>query len=129
MSSALPSSPNASCDLDASGKLDAENKKDTEKGSFGYSLRRAQLILSGTDVLNSDKILRRSRIFDDPNLQEAGTIKDVLDDDSPYPEVRSAVANTDDPSISVSTLRSWVLGKHYFFLHHSQILCLKHFVF
>lgn len=68
MSSALPSSPNASCDLDASGKLDVENKKGTEKGSFGYSLRRAQLILSGTDVLNSDETLRRSRIFDDPNL-------------------------------------------------------------
>ncbi|KAK0442537.1 oligopeptide transporter [Desarmillaria tabescens] len=31
-------------------------------------------------------------------------------DDSPYPEVRSAVANTDDPSIPASTLRSWVLG-------------------
>ncbi|KAF5313858.1 hypothetical protein D9619_013099 [Psilocybe cf. subviscida] len=34
----------------------------------------------------------------------------VVDDDSPYPEVRSAVANTDDPSIPVSTLRSWVIG-------------------
>ena len=32
------------------------------------------------------------------------------EDDSPYPEVRSAVANTDDPTIPVSTLRSWVLG-------------------
>ena len=33
-----------------------------------------------------------------------------FDDDSPYPEVRSAVANTDDPSIPVMTLRVWVLG-------------------
>ena len=32
------------------------------------------------------------------------------DDDSPYPEVRSAVANTDDPTIPVNTLRAWVLG-------------------
>lgn len=32
------------------------------------------------------------------------------EDDSPYPEVRSAVANTDDPDIPVSTIRSWVLG-------------------
>jgi len=31
-------------------------------------------------------------------------------DDSPYPEVRSAVANTDDPDIPVSTIRAWVLG-------------------
>lgn len=33
-----------------------------------------------------------------------------LEDDSPYPEVRSAVANTDDPDIPVSTIRSWTLG-------------------
>ncbi|KAH6904577.1 small oligopeptide transporter [Coprinopsis sp. MPI-PUGE-AT-0042] len=35
---------------------------------------------------------------------------DNLEDDSPYPEVRSAVANTDDPDMPASTLRSWVLG-------------------
>ena len=33
-----------------------------------------------------------------------------VEDDSPYPEVRSAVANTDDPSIPASTLRAWILG-------------------
>lgn len=32
------------------------------------------------------------------------------EEDSPYPEVRSAVANFDDPSMPVSTLRAWVLG-------------------
>lgn len=32
------------------------------------------------------------------------------EDDSPYPEVRSAVANTDDPLMPVNTLRAWLLG-------------------
>ena len=32
------------------------------------------------------------------------------EDDSPYPEVRSAVANYDDQSMPVNTLRAWVLG-------------------
>ncbi|EGO23107.1 hypothetical protein SERLADRAFT_371352 [Serpula lacrymans var. lacrymans S7.9] len=32
------------------------------------------------------------------------------EDDSPYPEVRSAVANTDDPDIPVSSIRTWVMG-------------------
>ena len=32
------------------------------------------------------------------------------EDDSPYPEVRSAVANFDDPSMPVNTLRAWFLG-------------------
>ena len=37
-------------------------------------------------------------------------IAGVLEDDSPYPEVRSAVANTDDVTLPVGTMRSWVLG-------------------
>ncbi|CAL1707442.1 unnamed protein product [Somion occarium] len=45
--------------------------------------------------------------FDDPNIDEDAII---LEDDSPYPEVRSAVANTDDPDIPVNSLRAWVIG-------------------
>jgi hypothetical protein len=33
-----------------------------------------------------------------------------LENDSPYPEVRSAVANYDDTSMPVSTLRAWTIG-------------------
>lgn len=49
-----------------------------------------------------------SAAFDDPNLDPSHGPE--FDDESPYPEVRSAVANTDDPSIHVTTLRTWVLG-------------------
>ncbi|EMD31506.1 hypothetical protein CERSUDRAFT_119725 [Gelatoporia subvermispora B] len=45
--------------------------------------------------------------FDDPNIDKDAI---VFEDDSPYPEVRSAVANTDDPTMPVSSLRVWVLG-------------------
>ncbi|KAG6809466.1 hypothetical protein H0H92_016122 [Tricholoma furcatifolium] len=45
--------------------------------------------------------------FEDPNLDKEHL---VLEDDSPYPEVRSAVANTDDPDMPVATVRSWVIG-------------------
>ena len=34
----------------------------------------------------------------------------MLEDESPYPEVRSAVANTDDPKMPSSTIRAWVVG-------------------
>ncbi|OBZ67243.1 Sexual differentiation process protein isp4 [Grifola frondosa] len=45
--------------------------------------------------------------FDDPNIDKDAVL---FEDDSPYPEVRSAVANTDDPLMPVSSLRVWVLG-------------------
>ncbi|RPD65159.1 small oligopeptide transporter [Lentinus tigrinus ALCF2SS1-7] len=45
--------------------------------------------------------------FFDPNYDTEIT---WLEDDSPYPEVRSAVANYDDPSMPVSTIRAWTLG-------------------
>ena len=34
----------------------------------------------------------------------------LTEDDSPYPEVRSAVANTDDITIPCGTFRAWTMG-------------------
>lgn len=46
-------------------------------------------------------------LVDDPNFDPAAV---VPKNESPYPEVRCAVANTDDPTMPVSTLRAWVIG-------------------
>ena len=46
--------------------------------------------------------------FDDHNLDVSHL--ESLEDDSPYPEVRSAVANTDDPDMPVNTFRAWFIG-------------------
>jgi OPT family small oligopeptide transporter len=46
--------------------------------------------------------------FDDPNLDKEHFVG--FDDESPYPEVRSAVANTDEFDMPVSTVRTWVIG-------------------
>jgi len=56
--------------------------------------------------------------FDDPNIDKTNAILGLLEDDSPYPEVRSAVANIDDMAIPVSTIRSWVMGMIF---KHSHI--------
>ncbi|RDX46406.1 small oligopeptide transporter [Lentinus brumalis] len=45
--------------------------------------------------------------FFDPNYDTEIT---WLEDDSPYPEVRSAVANYDETSMPVATFRAWTLG-------------------
>jgi hypothetical protein len=46
--------------------------------------------------------------FTDLNLDR--TNLGDLEEDSPYPEVRSAVANIDDPDMPCNTIRVWILG-------------------
>ncbi|KIP02879.1 hypothetical protein PHLGIDRAFT_130482 [Phlebiopsis gigantea 11061_1 CR5-6] len=46
-------------------------------------------------------------MYGDPNIDLDA---EYLEDESPYPEVRSAVANTDDPDMPAGTLRAWMLG-------------------
>ncbi|KAN0078370.1 OPT oligopeptide transporter domain containing protein [Tylopilus felleus] len=60
--------------------------------------------------LKEHEVLANIADFDDPNIDIENAVVGVLEDDSPYPEVRSAVSNTDDQSIPTSTLRAWVLG-------------------
>jgi hypothetical protein len=45
--------------------------------------------------------------YDDPNFDPTATL---LLDESPYVEVRAAVANTDDPKMPSSTFRAWAIG-------------------
>jgi hypothetical protein len=45
--------------------------------------------------------------YDDPNFDPTATL---LQDESPYIEVRAAVANTDDPRMPSSTFRAWIIG-------------------
>jgi len=79
-----------------------------------YILQDAEKALDSqtpSDSPRTDSIMsnRGSEMYDifDPNIDnEIG----FLEGDSPYPEVRSAVANFDDPTMPVSTLRAWILG-------------------
>ncbi|EJD46182.1 oligopeptide transporter [Auricularia subglabra TFB-10046 SS5] len=50
--------------------------------------------------------------FNDPNLEAclAEPEAEIEEEDSPYPEVRCAVANTDDMTMPASTLRAWAIG-------------------
>ena len=45
--------------------------------------------------------------YDDPNFDPTATL---LQDESPYVEVRAAVTNTDDPRMPSSTFRAWAIG-------------------
>jgi len=45
--------------------------------------------------------------YDDPNINFTAF---VIEDESPYAEVQSAVTNTDDPTMLLSTFRTWVVS-------------------
>ena len=64
--------------------------------------------------------------FDDPNIDKTNAIPGLLEDDSPYPEVRSAVANIDDTTIPVSTIRSWVMGALFKHSHVRETTITTH---
>ncbi|KDR73127.1 hypothetical protein GALMADRAFT_100686 [Galerina marginata CBS 339.88] len=70
--------------------------KDAEKSLENHADSTSTYSGRGSGILS---------IFD-PNYDS----NSVLEDDSPYPEVRSAVANFDDPDMPASTIRAWVLG-------------------
>ncbi|OBZ77977.1 Sexual differentiation process protein isp4 [Grifola frondosa] len=77
-----------------------------DSSSFGYEKSIRTNPDYDTQSFSSQRLSPLPDFFD-PNYDTDAT---WLEDDSPYPEVRSAVANVDDPFMPVSTLRSWVLG-------------------
>ncbi|TFY70229.1 hypothetical protein EVG20_g2771 [Dentipellis fragilis] len=86
-----------------------------DSGIYDYSLRNAEKSsengFSNSTVrpvsLQEPPAISSAPEFFDPNLDFSDT---GLEDDSPYPEVRAAVANFDDPSMPVSTIRAWMIG-------------------
>ncbi|KAF8908210.1 oligopeptide transporter [Gymnopilus junonius] len=88
---------------------------------LGYALRDAEKSLENhADDTSSTYSGRGSGILSDfdPNYDSNSVLGTFLysrkssstEDDSPYPEVRSAVANFDDPDMPASTIRAWILG-------------------
>lgn len=79
---------------------DTVNSRKTDPLFDQQLLRRAIMALNETDLDAS----KAHALVEELKLQAA------LIDDSPYLEVRSAVSNTDDPTIPVNTFRAWVIG-------------------
>ncbi|KAH9979460.1 OPT oligopeptide transporter protein-domain-containing protein [Lactifluus volemus] len=63
--------------------------------------------------------------YDDPNFDPTATI---FQDESPYFEVRAAVANTDNPRMPSSTFRAWTIGLFWTILISgiNQVLVLRY---
>ncbi|KAJ1022373.1 hypothetical protein NDA13_005282 [Ustilago tritici] len=58
----------------------------------------------------TEKIDAVEHVIEQGDYKAEAQIEDDLEEDSPYPEVRAAVSNVDDPSMPVMTFRTWVLG-------------------
>ncbi|GAA83881.1 OPT oligopeptide transporter [Aspergillus luchuensis IFO 4308] len=68
-----------------------------------------QIIAQAREMLDAD-----TKHIDLSQLQEVMSDiekhRDLIENDSPYPEVRAVVDPTDDPEISANTFRAWFLG-------------------
>ncbi|GLA62264.1 hypothetical protein AtubIFM55763_003577 [Aspergillus tubingensis] len=68
-----------------------------------------QIIAQAREILDAD-----TKHIDLSQLQEVISDiekhRDLIENDSPYPEVRAVVDPTDDPEISANTFRAWFLG-------------------
>lgn len=60
--------------------------------------------------MDHDKIDQVEAVLEKGDYKAEVTLEEELEEDSPYPEVRAAVSNVDDPSMPVMTFRAWTLG-------------------
>ena len=60
--------------------------------------------------ISSNSVICEGQTVDIRNVALMPTFGVILIEDSPYPEVRCAVANFDDVQMPAATLRAWVLG-------------------
>ncbi|KAJ3720197.1 OPT oligopeptide transporter [Lentinula guzmanii] len=76
-----------------------------------YAFKMLPIPESEETTLELDELGREvSRHTQNGSEKESKAADFAFEDESPYPEVRCAVSNTDDPLMPVSTLRAWVLG-------------------
>ncbi|TIB67791.1 hypothetical protein E3Q24_04023 [Wallemia mellicola] len=60
--------------------------------------------------IDSDDLYQHSPTHQFPPTQTLDKLELEYEEDSPYPEVRASVSNTDDPDIPTLTLRVWLIG-------------------
>ncbi|VDB93475.1 unnamed protein product [Peniophora sp. CBMAI 1063] len=78
---------------------------DRETGTKGFSEKRSSFV--GTTDMETESQLSSSWPAGSSKGDFAG---EEYQDDSPYPEVRAAVSNVDDPNMPASTIRAWIIG-------------------
>ncbi|TFY70179.1 hypothetical protein EVG20_g2824 [Dentipellis fragilis] len=90
---------------------DSSNMETTEvQGAVpdvNYSFQATKWVVTEAGGVS---VMEKSAVFDDPNIDLASTTSQEWEDESPYPEVRAAVSNTDDMFMPADTLRAWTIG-------------------
>ena len=85
----------------------------------GYEARRAEDVVDvfakarAWDPNMDDAKLDAMATAEEHDLEKEPNYEQEVDENSPYPEVQAAVANTDDMSVPANTLRAWFLGMFF----------------
>lgn len=60
--------------------------------------------------MDADLVHDAEKALETGDVKHEVTLGHLIEEDSPYVEVRAAVSNVDDPSMPVNTFRAWFLG-------------------
>ncbi|KND86728.1 Sexual differentiation process protein isp4 [Tolypocladium ophioglossoides CBS 100239] len=92
-------------------EVDADEAPPGVVSSPAQELRNFRKQHKWDPFLDNDKLETIDGALDSANVEKQAAVDEsLLQEDSPYPEVRSSVPPTDDPSMPVDTIRAWVIG-------------------
>jgi hypothetical protein len=102
-----------STELPASGEPEMVTATgiDSEVANPAADLRKFKKLHKWDPFLDIDKLDTVDEVLRSGDVEkEAAVEESLLEEDSPYPEVRSSVRPLDDPELPVNTIRAWTLG-------------------
>ena len=112
--------PSPACAMDEKYETDVENVTpspppfDERRSLEAEQAERevAHVVDERLDDPNMDHrfIEKAEEALETGDVKQEVTVANIVEEDSPYIEVRAAVSNVDDPEMPVNTIRSWFLG-------------------
>ncbi|KAK8865665.1 OPT family small oligopeptide transporter [Kwoniella newhampshirensis] len=89
---------------------EAGTKRGYSRGSYGMTELTGDMTVADGKTTWGDGMGGVKEGSEEGEGSMGGVDMDMVEEDSPYPEVRVSVSNIDDPEMPALTLRAWVLG-------------------
>ncbi|WWD18152.1 OPT family small oligopeptide transporter [Kwoniella shandongensis] len=95
---------------ESEAQSEAGTRRGYSRGSYGMTEMTGDMTVADGKTTWGDGLGGVKEGSEEGDDSMAGVDMDMIEEDSPYPEVRVSVSNIDDPEMPALTLRAWVLG-------------------